>query len=782
MSSTEIKMASFALLPRFKAVFEPVLYGFNRTFGKSSAVEWGVWRNQVATLDKARKYKLDFSWGPDPWSLMQMGGRRGSRAAVAWLLTYGFPMESLPFTSVITTGNSINSSSGNGTTGNTMTLHSVLRSVNYKKSVLYSTLARHATPEREAIAILLLSAGACQNFRGIPLNIFLIHPVLHVAAKRGCLSVMIHLVKRMGVDVGLEQPQTRWTALHAAATIYHNIPAMETLLDLGADIEADTCGQTPLMKAIEHGCMTNALWLINAGADVNPRIASPTQASPLHACARGTEYFYVPSMMREAKEAVFRRLIVCGANLHCLFAGRTPLAQAIVHGDVFSVYALIQAGVDVRKPALGYKLPLDLIWRMYPLNGVYRRDAVDRMIEVTRLLVAAGAQMDKPAVLSQLSPLETAVLECGRTARLLDTCLRLANPSTVSEGYIDELFSFAVAYRHFPACKMIFRHGVKVLNPGAVKQWATDLLDLQDHVEREEFRFLLGVGISDHDIRDLLEKALSKNSNLEALHMILDTGCLSRASASDKSNYLTEFVSMGLLDEARRLCLQGAEVNHLTPVCLKSGKREFITALFSPLAAAIETKAVQAELRGSSDDDDGGSDKDSVRVNVGDSASARGNIVHYRGANIQWGVVVDDDHYDDDDMADMLLGFGADPFFRLGSPSERLRYYRSDAPEQLAPECLAPFEYVLRRGQFARARRFWDAWPPALRPREPFHVPCVLARAPQMVEFQRSLWRHRLDARVPRDADRFHVQGRMGAASVRGMLDDVRDRKPPWHN
>ena len=89
---------------------------------------------------------------------------------------------------------------------------------------------------------------------------------LHIAWSRGDLeAAKIYL--EGGAGIGKTDKLGR-TALHFAASIGTNLELIETLVDLGANVNAQSTGnETPLMKAIAFDNADAAKLLIEKGAD-----------------------------------------------------------------------------------------------------------------------------------------------------------------------------------------------------------------------------------------------------------------------------------------------------------------------------------------------------------------------------------------------------------------------------------------------------------------------------------------------------------------------------------
>ncbi len=86
---------------------------------------------------------------------------------------------------------------------------------------------------------------------------------------------------------------------------------------------------TPLMEACRGGLESLARLLVDKGAKINARLDG--EVSPLHvACRMG-------------RESIARMLIERGADVHALHSGSgaTPLVEALAHGGLGSIVALL---------------------------------------------------------------------------------------------------------------------------------------------------------------------------------------------------------------------------------------------------------------------------------------------------------------------------------------------------------------------------------------------------------------------------------------------------------
>lgn len=149
---------------------------------------------------------------------------------------------------------------------------------------------------------------------------------------------------------------------------------VEALLGRGADIDnRDADGRTPLLIAVRAKQIETARTLIDAGADVNAK--DRMQDSPyLYAGASG-------------QNDILRMTLAHGADLRSTNRyGGTALIPAAERGHVATVQLLIEAGVDVDHIN-------NLGWTAL-LETVILGDGSSRYVDITRLLIAAGADVN----------------------------------------------------------------------------------------------------------------------------------------------------------------------------------------------------------------------------------------------------------------------------------------------------------------------------------------------------------------------------------------------------
>lgn len=149
---------------------------------------------------------------------------------------------------------------------------------------------------------------------------------------------MTVLLRRLGVIAIL-------LALSGCVSVIHreaqdgNLAAVRQEIAEGTPIDArNSWGDTPLIIAATEDHTDLALYLIEAGADVNAEsVEERGQVTALRAAIDNRNFELV------------RRLVEAGADVnHANFAGWTPLMTAARVGDDIIVDYLIESGADIR--------------------------------------------------------------------------------------------------------------------------------------------------------------------------------------------------------------------------------------------------------------------------------------------------------------------------------------------------------------------------------------------------------------------------------------------------
>ncbi|KAI0152536.1 ankyrin [Hypoxylon sp. NC0597] len=561
--------ASLALVNRrLRDVFDPILWRFNARHGvynentlpTVSAVYWAASRNRIDILEKALRYRhpLGSYLRRDP---IHRAAANGQNAACSWLLDHGVPIDYTPSERV-----------------DVDSPFPVPPWPRDHVSPDCSPLFTAITKRKESTAILLLKRGARFRFK----TQAVVNSALHLAAIFGLPMVIEYLVKAMGVDVNLLDYR-RETPLHYAVQRRHNGKIILTLLNLGADINAEQNFQLPLTKAIMMGHFSNAMLLVDAGARVNPTNTNRDTLSPLIVCTWSEDKYDTMDDPEDfestaQQDEVLRKLIAKGADLNGSFGGETPLCTAIEEGTISALFELLKAGADITKPREADGMtPFDLVWRL--------DDPVEDLTAKACLLVAAGARLDTPSPdKNGNTQLEHAIDYCiGEDPRPLEAILRLATSQNMYGGYLDELLEFCLLSRYLDPAKMLVYHGASYPEASVhAFSWALQLNQEPD-AGHQAFSFCLDF-LSKDQLKFLLHDAI-RGGNERHCQVLISRGTIS--VSEDSEPWLHLAARSGSTALVRRLISAGMDIDALddkfeTPMmaALKCGEAAVAELLF----------------------------------------------------------------------------------------------------------------------------------------------------------------------------------------------------------
>ncbi|KAI0847563.1 ankyrin [Daldinia vernicosa] len=530
---------------RLRDAFDSILWKTNKdhlahegdedTYYPRSAILWAARRNRIDILEKASKYNL-------PLGLTRCGGPLhsaavlGHDAAVRWLLDHGVPTDS-------------------GTSRKTFpeNTHKARDTV----PVYYSPLWAAIQAGQESTALILLSRGANIWFRrSYTPGIEFPEAAIHHAAFYGCTAVVEHLVLTMGIDVD-ELDSNLETPLNHAMKQPDNKDMIETLLELGADIDKELGSELPLTTAIIATNFDNAMSFLDARPRVNLSNTGPGSISPLAAWAS-----YMPSSgwVSDDKPTPFEhselfwKLIACGADVNAPCNELdTPLGIAIQRSNAIAIRELIIGGADIEKCTGDRQLkPIDLIWDLGDRRDIAIKGAI---------LVAAGARLDVSSRVNSTTPLEEAASYKGGQP-ILRSFLCSASRQSFRDGYLDEVFQFCLESRRYESAKILKDHGASSQGAKkAVYNWAQDLArGYLDDPFHQALSFCLDFQFSHDEIGNVFAIALECR-NLEICHLLLDRGLLSLSK--EPRPWLHMAARHGSFSLTRRLCRAGMDINAL---------------------------------------------------------------------------------------------------------------------------------------------------------------------------------------------------------------------------
>ncbi|KAL7627836.1 hypothetical protein AAE478_002031 [Parahypoxylon ruwenzoriense] len=560
-------LASLTLVNRrLHDVFDPILWAYSKKYGEQeksrggviSAVYWGALENRIDILEKALQHGFELG-GVHKRDPIHCAATHGHNATVSWLLDHGVPID-----------HKFNDER--------------LRAYEFQfinprspsppdhVSPDFSPFYTALTSGQESTALLLLKRGARPQFSSF--GRFTREAGIHIAADVGLVAVIEYLVKTMGIDVN--QPDHRLdTPLHYAVRRSNNIKTIQTLISLGADINAEERFELPLTTAILRGHYDNAMVLLDAGANVNT--TNENVIFPLAACVDvGSD-----EEISDDQFEVLMRLIKRGADVNARCGVDTALGTAITHGTARVVFALLKAGAGANMTT-GHNdcTPLNLVW---PFEG-HTTDIVGKV----SLLVAAGARLDIPEPPHGQTQLENAIHYCiwKSDPRPLDATLRFATRQNMHEGYLDELFQICLEHRHIRPAQVLMRYGA---TSEAAKKTIFDLaMENNQHsshdTRQETLSFCLDFGLSNEEIERLFYSALEQG-NEEKCQFLISRGVLSLSN--EPGPWLHLAAACGSIGLVRRLCRAGMDINALddkseTPMmaALQADHRDVANVLF----------------------------------------------------------------------------------------------------------------------------------------------------------------------------------------------------------
>lgn len=295
----------------------PILYKRHIKDGLCSALFWAAKVGELGTLKYLLHYGADLnaigSVEPDEmaWGrAVHYAARGGHDEVVAWLLEHGAKLN-------VPSGGLCACTDHQGRRGRWYPLHLAMC------SDWYSTVH------------LLIQNGAGE----LPLSTtYWEAPALwpiHSAAACGLTSVLRLLVSRGHIhDVNVTDRDNN-TALHyAAQNLHEDQSTIRELARMGANLNyRGHGGSTPLLVACRAGNWTNALALIELGADVNAGDGDNLDVFPLHVCAG---QFQSPGLRRDPQYFPVRRDEWYAERMRVLLAliERGAIGDAVTSGMV----------------------------------------------------------------------------------------------------------------------------------------------------------------------------------------------------------------------------------------------------------------------------------------------------------------------------------------------------------------------------------------------------------------------------------------------------------------
>jgi ankyrin repeat protein len=340
-------------------------------------------------------------------------------------------------------------------------------------------------------ARLLISRGA--SIRSPGSGPFLSTNVFHTAARRNNTAAINFLVGS-GL-VGVDEPDSMgYVALHYACVCSDNLPAIKTLIHLGASLDMLARGhKTPLHLACETGFFDGAIELLKKGA-VHDISNLGGAANLLHKATQPYSSFPLPlpspdpAIWEECREDFIRRLVALGVNVDLRILSLTPLT--IVAADhrslVRTLQVFIDLGADVNAMDAMKRNPIYAL-----LNGNGERDFYTTTANKVDFLLRYGARPD----------LQT---KYGFSAFDMALGISLSTGDASIMGFI---------FQH----GMVANYGHKYLHDKIIRSY--------EYLRIDECRLLASQGavlkLSDKQLRDDIRLSV-RQRNLKQMKLLLD--------------------------------------------------------------------------------------------------------------------------------------------------------------------------------------------------------------------------------------------------------------------
>ena len=207
----------------------------------------------------------------------------------------------------------------------------------------------------------------------------------------------------------------------------NNLPQLKALLGQESDAAvADSRGITPLMYAAEIGSLDAMRLLIDRGADVNAQNAFGSTAlmwsasdpakvrllldhgAQVNTAAKSGRTALIIAAFTNPSAEVVRLLLAKGAKVDVMDQRHvTPLNAATFGNDTATVRLLLDAGADIETP--------DTFIGLTPLMNA----AGNRNVDVGKLLIAKGANVNAVSKTEGLPKIQTGTVEFGGWTPLL---------------------------------------------------------------------------------------------------------------------------------------------------------------------------------------------------------------------------------------------------------------------------------------------------------------------------------------------------------------------------
>lgn len=296
-----------------------------------------------------------------------------------------------------------------------------------------------------------------------------------------------------------------------------------------------------LRQATRSGNTERALELITAGADVNAKDGRQESAYLLAASERAPE--------------ILEAALAAGAEVNDRDSWNgTALIRAAERGEPWIVGRLLRAGIERdHVNRIGYQAIHEAIW--------LGRNT-DAYADTVRVLVAGGAQLDRPSGTEGLTPL--AMAEQKRFARATATLARAAGASAAASSAPNAALVVAIEQADVDAAAVALRAGADIEHRDA--QGRTPLLQAVTLDRVDVIRLLVSLGADTNAVDGRLDTpwlVTGVTGSVAALEALLP----GKPDLTIRNRFggvsIIPAAERGHVDYVRRVVQTGIDINHV---------------------------------------------------------------------------------------------------------------------------------------------------------------------------------------------------------------------------
>ncbi|KAI0378178.1 ankyrin repeat-containing domain protein [Hypomontagnella monticulosa] len=570
---------------RMNAAVIRALYAFDKDFGKSSSIKHAGNSGNFDLLKVAVSYKLDLH-SQDKRNrvafLLEKACEKQNWEMVTWLLDRGTRIEE------------------------TILRSPVGQMAVRKTSAVELVMKKFRRNLAQDYALYFFSRGANPYFVSkinrhredlnseAPFT-----TALHYAAEKNMFRIVDYLVNTMGLPVDVRDSEGATPLYCAAGKLrkgrrspkeYHDMSMLQKLMELGADINAETeHRELPLTAAIKSHNFNHAKALLSAGAKVRPANPGP-RPYPIHALAAYFPDPLIPVDTRVDHRSMFEILIEAGADLNERFRwGSTPLQSAIYSGTQQTVSLLIELGADPTMKQGNGKGLLDFL--VDYLNSNDGALVSNTLGKVTVLVEAGATAKDPTAFLRWLVEL---CERWGQLSTLHKLLPQLAGQYSDNLNAVLGIYSrkrYNLRYHYSDIIEILVRYGATISNGEDVEwiasrciHWSPKRSNLFGALRDDIFNTILRMGVPMDSVRKLISAALQAESES---HFNLLLAFQPDALSNPDPEWICWAADWGNISVVQRLLDAGADVNtvsiSVTPLiqAIRAKKNSCIAMLLS---------------------------------------------------------------------------------------------------------------------------------------------------------------------------------------------------------